>query len=144
MALIGWRGSLLWRGDTGSSALANESCSYSGPAPDATKFGNFASAIKAYSKCNLTHKYRTATYSEDLGAPGTNANIDRKAVIYYRNPSDLSVNQFQYPEPLATDIEDTPWGKRIKETAIIAIVTLLSTMAEVSYIPMYGVYYQRK
>ncbi len=144
MAFIGRTGSLLWRGDSGSSAWANQSRSDVGPAPDVGRFHTFSLAIRDYSECSLTHYYSLESYSRNPGAPGVGANIDRKGVIYYRDPSDWLVYNFQYPDPPVADIERTAWGKRIKDSSVISIVALLSTLSGVSYVPLYGVYYQRK
>lgn len=141
---LGFTGSLLWRGDIGSSAKANESRSYAGKNTGSLPFGTFCTAIEPYSTCNLTHKFLIRSYTHTAGAPGTGSNIDKKAVLYFRDPDTLEVLNFQYPDPTPTDIESTPWGKRVKGPVVVAIVALISTMAGVSYVPLYGVYYQRK
>lgn len=143
-ALLGNTGSILWRGDLGSSAKSNESRSFSGPNTDSLTFGTFCNAIEAYSLCNLTHKFWIRSFTQTAGAPGVSANIDKKVVIYYRDPDTLEVLNFQYPTPTVTDIEDTPWGKRVKGPVVTAIVALISTMAGKSYVPLYGIYYERK
>jgi len=128
----------------GSSGWGHQSRSDCGKNTGSTPLGTFCTAIESYSECNLTHKYNIVSYDQTLGAPGTGANIDKKAILYFRHPDTLEVLNFQYPAPIADQIESTPWGKRIKADVVIAIVALLSTMAGISYIPMYGIYYQRK
>lgn len=144
MAFLGAVGSLLWRGDTGSSAKDNMSKSYLGPLVSATLLHDFADGVEPYSECNLNNYYWVGSYSQTAGAPATGSNIDRKAVIYFRDPGDMKVKHFQYPEPLVAHIETTPWGKRIKQTTVVQVVALLSTVSGISYVPLYGTYYQRK
>lgn len=144
MAFIKRSGLLLWRGDIGSSAKDNESLSRVDVPLNASALLAFVTAVEPHSTCNVNYSLASFWYSQTAGAPGTGSNIDRKGIIYFRDPTDLSVKPFCYPDPVAADIEDTPWGKKIKDSAVVAIVALLSTMTGISYEPMYGMYYQRK
>lgn len=138
------RGTIQWRGDIGSSAKDNVSRSDVGEGVNATTLINLCAAVEPYSTCNLNYYYWILSYNQTLGAPGTGSNIDRKAVLYFRHPDTLAVLNFQYPDPTADSIETTAWGKQIKSVVVAEVVALLSTYAGVSYIPLYGVYYQRK
>lgn len=144
MALLNYGGSLLWRGDLGSSAWANECRSDVGLVWGTGRLITFAGNIEPYSLCNLTNYFVVWSYSQTAGAPGVGANIDRKAVIYFREEGDEKVYHFQYPEPLAADIEVTPWGKRIKSAKVIEVVNLIAYAKNKTLIPLYGAYYQRK
>lgn len=144
MAYIKRVGKLIWRGDLGSSAWDNESFSHLPAFVGGTPLITFATAIEPYSLCNLNYYLSIQSWSQSVGAPAAAANIDKKGIIYFRDPADLLVKTFCYPDPIAADIEVTPWGKKIKDSAVTAIVALLSTMTGLSYEPMYGVYYQRQ
>ncbi len=141
---LGYSGSLLWRGDFGSSSPINESRSDLGPTTGGAAQLVFTAAIEPYSECNLSHHFIFLTYDQTTGAPGTGANIDRKAVIYFRDPDNLEVLHFDYPAPLTSQIESTPWGKRVKYPVVVDITALLSTLKGQSLIPLYGSYYERK
>lgn len=143
MAFVKRTGVIIWTGDIGQGDGKNEVESRISSQTSAATFQVFAAAIEPYSKTNLSYYLNTVVYSQTVGAPGTGTNIDKKGVIYFRDPDTLEVLNFQYPDPIAADVEVTPWGKRIKDSAVIAITALLSTMAGVSYKPLYGIYYQR-
>jgi hypothetical protein len=77
-------------------------------------------------------------------APGVGANIDKVAMIYYRDPNTLKVWCFPYPTPIAADIEAKPTGDVIKDSVVVEIVGYISTLAGITYTPLYGKYYQRR
>jgi hypothetical protein len=144
VAFIKRTGQFLWRGDIGSEGKKKESISRVDVPLSATAVQNFMQSVEPHSECNGTYFLYSLWYNWSVGAPGTGANIDKKALIYFRDPADLSVKTFYYPDPIAADIEVTPWGKKIKDSVVSAIVGYLNTMTGLSYVPLYGIYYQRK
>lgn len=142
-AFLGFTGSLLWRGDTGGVGKTTEIRSDIGKTGDTSALWVFVQAIEDYSKCNLSHWFHVTSYTHIPSPPASGASMDKRAVLYFRHPGTLEVLNFQYPDPIADQIEDTPWGKRIKAPVVTAVVALLSTVAGIAYIPLYGIYYQR-
>lgn len=137
-------GSILWVGDSGSPR-DNEVFSH---APLGTDYGaynmtTFTTSLNAHTLCEW-RQYGQCYYGTNIvSPPGVGANVDHKAQIYYRDPDDLRVYQFSYPAPIPADIESTSVGKRIKQSAVVTIVGYLSTLMNKSYIPLYGVYYEK-
>lgn len=142
MALILKTGSLLWTGDTGLPR-GHQARSDTGLIIGAAALATFATAIAAKSLCNASFSYLIYTYDVTAGAPGTGANVDKKGMVYFRDPDTMEVLHFLYPDPIAADLEDVGWGKRIKKSAVTAIVALISTLSGVSYVPLYGTFMQR-
>ncbi len=142
MAWIKDQGSLLWRGDLGTVG-GNESRSFINNIKGVSAFGVFVTAIEPYSEANLSAYFLVRSYSQTAGAPGTGANVKNKAIIYFRDPDTLIVDHFCYPAPIAADIEDVGYGKRIKQSSVVSSVGLLSYVTDVVYVPLYGVYMER-
>ena len=136
---MGYWGILTWIGDSGSPP-DNHSFSVVRLTTGTVPLSTFLSAMEAHTLCNK--KMYSIVYTGIFGAgpPEAGANVDKKANIFYRDPTDLSVYCFSYPSPIAGDIEVTPAGKRIKASAVAAIVGYISTMTGVSYIPLHGTY----
>ncbi len=134
---------LIWRGDSGKNA-GHEFIGSPLHAPTWGATVTFANAMEAKSLCNVSFLNWNWINGFHDSAPGASADVDKRAVIYFRDTSTLEVFKFEYPSPLAADIEDVGWGKVIKKTVVIAIVTLINTMSGTSYQPMYGVYFERK
>lgn len=135
---------MLWKGDTGTP-MNHLSPSYIPLVPNNryTQLKTFATAVDAYSLCNYSFARETVCWKETEVAPGAGANIDKKGIIYFRDPRDWHVHTFTYPAPIAASIEDVGYGKRIKDATVIAIVALLSTFVEETLVPLYGVYYEK-
>lgn len=137
-------GAIIWRGDSGGVGDHHSiSVCPVVSLPAGTKLIAFGNAVKARSLCNFAYYHSIYTASQTIAAPGVGANTDKKAIIYYRDPSTLEVLHFSYATPIAADIENVGYGNRIKNSAVVAIVGFISTLADVSYIPLYGVYIQR-
>ncbi len=84
------------------------------------------------------------TYGYIYAVPGSGANIDEKAIIYYRDPDDLFVYHLSYSCPIPADVEMTPAGKRMKQSVVTEVVGYLSTLKLKALIPLYGVYLERE
>ncbi len=142
MALILKTGSLLWTGDTGLPR-GHQSRSDTGLIVGAAALATFATMIETHSLCNASFSYLIYTYDVTAGAPGAGANVDKKGMVYFRDPDTLEVLHFIFPDPIAADLEMTAWGKRIKSSAVTTIVALISTLSGIAYIPLYGTFMQR-
>lgn len=144
MATI-YRWALAWKGDSGSPG-GNDTISRGQPYNLYSAIEVQGLLIKAHTLCNLSHSIACPARQNvpGLGSPGTGADITVKAVLYFRDPNTLEVLHFQYPSPISADVEDTPGGKRIKQSAVIEIVGYLSVIANITYVPLYGVYMQRQ
>ena len=136
-------GVIEWLGDSGSPK-SNLTPMVVPLCLGAAQLSAFMVAMDAHTLC----KYKQFNLVYSLGyvqaAPGVNANIDKKAIIYYRDPDDLKVHSLTYPAPIAADIEDTPSGKRIKDSSVATIVGYINTMTGKSYVPLHGVYYEKE
>ncbi|MEE9396114.1 MAG: hypothetical protein V3V31_03785 [Methylococcales bacterium] len=134
-------GGVTWRGDTGSPK-AHELRVPIIKVASAALLSAFRLSLRPHSKCNLAYYHYFVDYPYQLTSPGVGANVDKIALIYFRDPDSLMPESFAYPDPIAADLEDVGYGIRVKQSAVIAVVGYLSTLAGVSYIPLYGVYYQ--
>jgi hypothetical protein len=133
---------IIWIGDSGLPS-GNFSTTLTPSGGGQGNINNFGVSMSAHTLCNRA--YNVSMVYWDLGpiAPEAGANVDVKATIYFRDPSDQKVGFITYPAPIAADIEETSGGKRIKNSAVVAIVGYLNTLLSTSYVPLYGTYRQR-
>jgi hypothetical protein len=99
--------------------------------------------MAAFTTCNEYERSFSWIGSESLLAPGVGANVDLKAVVYFRDPATLKTLSFVYPSPNSSDMEDKPQGKRLKWLVVTDIVSNISTMSGISYVPLSGLVYQK-
>lgn len=137
-----WNSTIIWRGDSGLPRGNYGKTNYKKNISIAT-LRTFAIALKAHSLCNRAILQNAFVELKTDVEPGTGANVDKLAVLYFRDPTTLEVLHFSYPAPIAADIEDVGYGKRIKKSAVIAIINDLNTSTGESYEPRYGVYLER-
>lgn len=135
---------IVWVGDSGLRP-ANESLSiipfvHNNNVSEAL---TFTTAMEAHTLCNARFTYYTLIYNHQVSPPAAGANVDERAIIVFRDPNTMKVLNFQYPSPIAAEIEDIGYGKRIKKSAVEAVVALLNPLAEKTYEPMYGKFYQK-
>jgi hypothetical protein len=74
--------------------------------------------------------------------PGSNG--DKKAIIFFRDPSDGNLGKLTYPDPIDEDIETVPEGKRIKMSVVEEIVSDMNEAALTSYSAVGGIVIQVK
>lgn len=133
-------GGVLWVGDSGlprnNEVFSRVNLRLIGASP----LDTFVTAMLSHTLCLWRQKSYNEILSQAVSPPGAGANVDVRAIIYYRDPADLKVLYFSYPAPVAADVETSNVGKRIKNSVVTAIVGYISTMTGVSYIPLYGVY----
>lgn len=137
-----FKGTIIWVGDSGSVG-ANQTLTFITPI-DWAAFPAFITSLENHTLCNRACYVRHSVIASGAGAPGASADVSKTANIYFRDPSDLSVHVFSYPAPIAADIETVATGKRVKKSAVVAIVGYINTMLSTSYVPLYGTYYERK
>lgn len=135
---------ILWRGDSGSPPgnLSPSSFHYFLNNRISQSFA-FAEALKLHTLCNYAFMKYSLVYDETTTAPGTSANVDKKATLHFRHVPTLKVYTLTYPAPIAADIEDVGWGKRIKMSAVEDIVDDLNIFAGVTFEPLYGTYKEK-
>lgn len=142
MAIVKMESSLQMRGDSGSPrdhiVLTSRV-----PYISVTTLTTFSALMEAHSLCNAEYFWRVVGNDYNPGAPGAGANVDKKGVIFYRDPATLVVYRFTYPCPIAADIEDIGYGKRLKQAAVIAIVDGIEAVGGGTYEPLYGAYQER-
>lgn len=135
-------GTITWLGDSGSppdnlSPVLVRLCTSTQTLYD------FMLAMEAKTLCTYKDLSIVTSFSWEKSPPGAGANVDKKAIIYYRDPDTLEVLKFMYPSPIAADIEETAVGLRIKDSAVATIVGFINTMTGKTYIPLYGKFLQQ-
>lgn len=103
----------------------------------------FATQMDAHTLCSKEGVIRTSVHGFIASPPGAAVDVDKRAIVFYRDPDDLKVYHFSYPSPIAADLESKPSGIRMKDTAVSTIVGYISTMNAKTYFPLYGLYYQK-
>lgn len=137
------KSAIIWRGDTGSPSEQKTVLPVGIFGEDWTVTSVLANAVNPHSLCNLAYLQLTRWQDINNVAPGVGADISKKATIYFRDPDTLKVKHFTFPSPIAVDLEDVGYGKRVKEAIVIEIVGYLSTFFGKTLIPLYGVYTQK-
>ncbi len=132
-------GKAIWIGDTGASKN-HQFDSVIERIPSSAAFSSFVGSISPHSLCNVGWRHWVWVCSSTPSAPGVGADTNKRGTVYFRHPTSLEVLHFTYPDPIATDLEDVGYGKRIKNPVVVAIVGYLSTLAGISYVPLYGVF----
>lgn len=78
----------------------------------------------------------------NLEAPEADANVDKRAVLYFQDILDLSMTSLEVPAPKADIIESTPNGDRVKKSEGDAVATALNTATGKTYVFTHGEVYQ--
>lgn len=97
-----------------------------------------------HSKCNVAKGTWQMSLLLTDEAPDTDANIDKVAIIYFRDPDTMRVRKLHLPSPLDADIEETKEGQRVKKAIVTELVGHLSTACGKSFSPLYGIVIQKK
>jgi hypothetical protein len=137
------KGVIIYRGDTG-----NPNNHYAkgqiDSVTDASALDTLATALEAHTNCNVSKK---SFLSNTLGVdapPAAGANVDVKAIVYFRHPTTLKVHSVTIPSPVTADIEETADGTRVKAASVSTIVGLINTATGITYSPLYGVVVQKR
>jgi hypothetical protein len=132
------KGLLVWRGDFGSPEGHYAKSGVADVSDDAA-LAVLQTALAAYSDCNAAKRsYFTQTLGTDA-LPAADANVDQRAICYFRDPTTLKVHSVTIPAPKSTAIEDKPEGVRVTAAALTAIVAAINTATGKSYTALYGV-----
>lgn len=134
------RGSIVWHGDRGTGKSPHTSRSTINGITSQAAMVTLATALAAYTDCNLgrhsTNDYAAGTPS----APGADVNVDERAVIYMHD----SDTDSQIPLTIAGwDTVTYPLvasseGDRINATDVAAITALVATATGKTLTGVYG------
>lgn len=141
-----YHGGIQWIGDSGAPQGQQTISLVRSIATPSTgqKMLDLRGSMLAHSECNTPVVIMVSTYPQTPSTPpGVGANINKRALIYFRDPSDQKVYHFDYPCPIAAEIESTPTGNIIKQATVVIITGYLSTCFGRTLVPLYGVYLQR-
>lgn len=137
------KGTIIFKGDIGAPEGHYGKGQIVGVS-DAAALTVFAAFMIDHSDCNVAKEsFVSAVLGTDL-APGLSANVDRRATVYFRDPTDLTTHSFSYPAPAAADVEDKPQGERLTDVAVAAIVAAINLATGKSYTPQYGIVTQKR
>ena len=137
------KGVLIWRGDSGAPT-SHYSKSQVVDVTDDTALGTLATALAAYSDANMAKRSHVTNTIGTDSAPGASANVDYKAVCYFRDASDLGVHSVTIPAVKSTAVESTPEGDRVTSAALTAIVAAIATATGNTLTGLYGVVIQKR
>ena len=99
--------------------------------------------IDSRSTANFHSWSYTQLNSVDPDPPLVSSNVDRKAVIYFRDETEGKVRTFSFPDPIPSICESTPAGTRVLYSEVVVIVSDLATISGHTLTPLYGIVYQR-
>lgn len=137
------KGVIIWRGDLGNPE-SHYSKSQVSEVIDAAALLALQTSLLAFVDCNAAKRSFVASYIGTDSAPAAGANVDRKAVCYFRDPDTLKVHSVTLPAPKSTTVEDTVQGERVTPGSMTAIVAAINTATGKSYTPLYGKVIQKK
>ncbi len=134
-------GRTYWKGDLGGG-IGHETPSIVNPQSWAWRTG-LGTALTPYT--DAIFAFWQLVYMEPISdvAPGVGANMDLRAVFYFRNETLERVQTFSLPAPKSSIYETTPAGVRIKATPLIEVVAFLASAMGQTLTPLYGVIVQR-
>jgi hypothetical protein len=137
------KGVIIWRGDLGNPE-SHYSKSQIPDVTDDTALGVLVTALDALTDCNDAKRSFISNTLLTDSEPGASANVDRKAICYFRDPTTLKVHSITIPAPVSSAVEDTDQGERVTSTAMGTIVTAINTATGKSYTALYGVVIQKR
>lgn len=134
---------IIWRGDYGNPESHYSKSQIAGVTDD-TALGTLTTALAALTDCNQAKRsFISVTLGTD-SAPSADANVDRKAIAYFRHPTTLKTHSLTIPAPVDSACEMTDQGERLTSTAMSTIVSAVNTATGVSYTALYGVVTQKR
>lgn len=137
------KGAITWRGDTGNPP-SHYSKSLIDSVTDDAALATLITALDALTDCNDAKRtFLTSTLLTD-SAPAAGANVDRKAIAYFRHPTTLKTHSVTIPAPVDSACEDTDDGERLTSAAMATIVAAINTATGISYTALYGVVIQKR
>jgi hypothetical protein len=137
------KGIIIWRGDSGNP----ESHYSKSQIPDVTDdaaLATLVTALDALTDCNDAKRSFISNTLLSDSEPGADANVDRKAIAYFRDPTTLKVHSITLAAPVSTATEMTDQGERLTAAAMSTIVAAINTATGKSYTALYGVVIQKR
>jgi hypothetical protein len=137
------KGVVIYRGDYGNPE-SDYAKAQLGDVTDDAAFATFLGTLGSHTLCNVAKRsFLTVTLMTD-SAPDADANVDRKAILYFRDPTTLKVHSFTIVSPVAADCEPAGQGERLTAAAVTALVAAINTATGKSYTGLYGVVVQSR
>ena len=136
------KGVAIWRGDLGNPET-HYSKSMIAEVTDDAALATLVTALAALTDCNAAKRSFISNTSLTDSAPGASANVDRKAVCYFRDSTTLRVHSITLPAPKSSISEEGD-NERVTAAAMTTIVTAINTATGKSYTPLYGVIIQKR
>jgi hypothetical protein len=133
----------IWRGDYGNPESHYSKSQIAGVTDD-TALNTLLTALAALTDCNLAKRSFISNTLVTDTAPGASANVDRKAVAYFRHPTTLKTHSVTIPAPKSSACEMTDQGERLTSAAMATIVSAINTATGLSYTALYGVVTQKR
>ena len=137
------KGVLVFRGDSGAPTT-HYSKSQIVDVTAKAALDTLGTALAAYSDANLAKVSMVETTLVTDSAPGVDANVDYKGVIYFRDAADLKVHSVTIPALKSTAVINTPEGDRVTSVALTAIVAAIATATGNTLTGLYGVVIQKR
>ena len=131
------KGVIVWQGDYGQPE-SHLSKGVFRDVTDAAALDTLATALLAYTDCNVYAKHFNTVTETGSAAPGVDANVDEKAMIVMKDSADGKVIKFLIPAPVSTMFEIQGQGDRVTDVALAAIVAAINTATGNTYVGMYG------
>jgi hypothetical protein len=137
------KGVVIFRGDNGSPPN-NYVKTIIDQVTDDAALAILAPILGGHSDCNVAKRaFSTLTAIADA-EPGADANVDRKAICYFKDTVTQHVISVTIPAPKDTSVEMTAEGERVTDAAMLAIEAALETATGRTLASLYGVVVQKR
>jgi len=139
------KGIIMWRGDMGNPTTHYSKSTF----PDVTAVAavdTLGTALAAFSDANVAKVSFIESDAVTDAAPGAvpAANVDEKAICYFRDTTTLKVHSCTIPAVKSTAVEETPEGDRVTAAAMTTIVAAIATATGATLVPLYGVVIKKR
>lgn len=131
-------GIVTWRGDAGRpeshlgrSRIRNVT--------DDTALATLVTTLLTHTDCNAASRSLVESTEINNTAPGVDANVDQKGIVFFKDSADGSVHRISLPAPVSTDYELLDVGLRYTSTAGTAIITAINTATGKTFTFLYGI-----
>lgn len=131
-------GIITWRGDAGrpESHLGRSRVRN---VTDAAALTTLATALLAHTDCNCASTSLVSSTEVNNVAPGVDANVDQKGIVFFKDSADGSVHRINFPAPVAADYTLQDVGQRYTNTAGTAIIGFINTATGKTFTFLYGI-----
>jgi hypothetical protein len=135
------KGVIVWRGDFGRPETHYAKSIIRDVTSDAA-LETLITSLLSHTDCNSAKRSFNTVNEMTDSAPGADANVDRRAVYYFRD-EDLTIKKLELPAPPAIDTENQGQGERVTAAALAAVVAAVNTATGKTYTGLYGKVIQR-